>query len=145
MKGVDEVATIDYRFTSRTPMQWDDTENAGFSSSPKPWLPVESDYAENNVMLQSSQKISHLTVFKQLIELRQNPTFKYGSLIFGALRDENVLVYKRELEAPHTDVYVVVLNLSNELLNLNLKASIRDLPSMLRVVVCSVQSNKDLG
>jgi len=57
------------RDPERTPMQWDDSENAGFTTD-KPWLPVGSDYKERNVISQKNDPHSILTLYKRLIELR---------------------------------------------------------------------------
>lgn len=146
MTGVDELASINWRYPARTPLQWDESVNAGFSTNPKPWLPVAEDYTENNVKLQESQDISHLKVFKQLISLRQNPTFKYGSLTIGSSADNNLLVYKRELEASNADIFVVVLNLSEErIANIDLSAIFGGLPKRMRVVVCSTVCSFNIG
>lgn len=146
MRGVDELASIESRYPARTPLQWNDSVNAGFSTNPKPWLPVAEDYTENNVKLQESQEISHLKVFQQLISLRQNPTFKYGSLTIGSSSDNNLLVYKRELGAPNAEIFVVVLNLSEErIANIDLSAIFGGLPIKMRVAVRSTESSLSLG
>lgn len=82
------------RDPERTPFQWDDTISAGFSSNPKTWLPVSSDYRTNNVKVQKSEENSHLKIYKNLIQLRKCKTMKYGDLVTKALND-NVLAILR--------------------------------------------------
>lgn len=145
MTNVEELASIDYRFPARSPFQWDNSTSAGFSTNPKPWLPVAENYTINNVELQMSQKISHLKVFQKLVSLRQHHVFKYGSLTMKSTSDGNLLVYKREIpNDPHADIFVIVLNLSNglELANININSILDDLPMTMEVVVSSIQSNK---
>ncbi len=56
------------RDNSRTPMQWDSTENAGFTTG-KPWLPVSDDYETVNVKTEMSDPdLLHSTVFKGMAE-----------------------------------------------------------------------------
>ena len=68
------------RDPERTPMQWDTSENAGFSPA-TPWLPVNQNYLDGvNVEAQSGEGESHLSVYKQLTTLRKNePVFKNGN------------------------------------------------------------------
>ncbi len=55
----------------RTPMQWDDSENAGFSEG-EPWLPVHKDYATVNVLKAMDDPTSMLALHRQLIILRRD-------------------------------------------------------------------------
>ena len=55
----------------RTPMQWMPGPQAGFSSSPRTWLPVEDDYRTVNVRSEEEQPNSLLRWYKQLITLRR--------------------------------------------------------------------------
>ena len=86
------------RDNARTPMQWSGEENAGFTAG-KPWLSVNPNYTEINVLEQESREDSVLSYYKKLIALRKAPeykeTFTYGSFqpvyeetqnIFGFLR-----------------------------------------------------------
>lgn len=78
----------------RTPFQWNDQKNAGFSTSDKTWLPVAENYLTLNVMKQRSAPLSHLNIFKQLQELREEPTMQKGDAVVRAL-NKNVLGIKR--------------------------------------------------
>jgi len=67
----------------RTPMQWDDSPNAGFCPPDvTPWLPLADDYARNNVLVQESDPRSPLWLFRLLGELRRTSP----ALLEGAYR-----------------------------------------------------------
>jgi alpha-glucosidase len=78
----------------RTPMQWDASPHAGFSTV-VPWLPVEEHYQVRNVASQSNDAQSLLSLYRRLIELRR----RYSILQNGSatvLDDRNnVLIYER--------------------------------------------------
>ena len=82
------------RDPERTPMQWDATENAGFSPG-RTWLPVNSDYASRNASAQKRDPASLLSWYKALIALRRaRPELREGAIAFlDAGRD--VLAYER--------------------------------------------------
>jgi alpha-glucosidase len=93
------------RDPERTPMQWDTSEHAGFSSA-RPWLPVAADYARVNVAVERKDPRSMLSLYRRLIELRRaTPALSVGS--YRQLYvDNNVLVFAREQ-------LVVALNFSS--------------------------------
>jgi len=67
------------RDKSRSPMQWDETVNAGFTTD-KPWIKVNENYATVNVKEFSCQKNSILNTYKALLVLKNNEqTLQYGS------------------------------------------------------------------
>jgi alpha-glucosidase len=95
----------------RTPMQWDDSVNAGFSDS-KPWLPVHTDYKTHNVQAQKQDPDSVLNYYKKIIQLRRtSPALLKGSYIPMNEDDTNVLAYMREYEGQRI---LVVLNMSGQ-------------------------------
>ena len=65
----------------RTPMQWDATAGAGFSTA-KPWLPLADDYTHENVANLDADASSILSLYKALIALRR----KLPQLVTGAYR-----------------------------------------------------------
>jgi oligo-1,6-glucosidase len=71
------------RDNSRTPMQWDNAPQAGFTTSPKPWLPVNPNYPTVNVAAQIGNNQSTLGYYKTLIKLRRD----CPELVFGTYRD----------------------------------------------------------
>lgn len=128
------------RDPARTPMQWDDTKNAGFSFGNSTWLSVANNYTECNVKLQKSQVRSHLKVFRQLMAIRQNPTMKYGGLTMHAVNND-VLVYKREIDGQkNADVFVILLNLGTEYKTVELSYYFKGLPEQMKVVAVSIHS-----
>lgn len=82
----------------RTPMQWDESENAGFSQE-KPWLPVNKNYKEINVKVQMGEKESLLEYYRKLIALRKTEEYGQvltnGTISFPICTEENLIAYKR--------------------------------------------------
>ena len=80
----------------RTPMQWDCTIHAGFSSV-EPWLPLGRRLRRDNVLAQRSDNTSVYGLYRRLIGLRRKrPALLLGS--YGSVRaDGNLLVFTREL------------------------------------------------
>lgn len=70
------------RDPARTPMQWDDTPNAGFSTADKTWLPMGEDYPTVNVKLQKQNLISHLNIYRTLVAIRKETSILYGDYDF---------------------------------------------------------------
>lgn len=84
-----------FEFYAGTPFQWDSSKWAGFSEGNiKPWLPVHRNYVELNLALQSKFKRSTFKLYKQLVKLRKNQSFIYGSYKSKVVND-NVLAYVR--------------------------------------------------
>ena len=82
----------------RTPMQWDGTKNAGFSSAEKTWLPVHENYKEVNVEAECSEKRSLLNVVRDLLKLRKHEkALQEGSLELIENLPDGVLGYARKL------------------------------------------------
>lgn len=97
---------------SRTPMQWDNSANAGFTTGAKAWLAVNPNYKEINARQALADPNSIYGYFKKLIELRK----RTPALIYGDYQDldpqhPSIFAYTRTLGG---DEYLVVLNLSKE-------------------------------
>lgn len=56
----------------RSPMQWSDEKNAGFSTADVTWIPVAENYKTINVKAQENKTNSHLEIHRQLLKLRKN-------------------------------------------------------------------------
>lgn len=92
----------------RTPMQWNDQLNAGFSTG-KPWLPVPPSFKAINVEAEAEDYDSLLNWYKQLIELRKsNTALREGSNTMLNTSDNNVLTWLRQ--APGAPAVVVACN-----------------------------------
>ena len=86
------------RDNARTPMQWDDTENAGFTTG-TPWLGVNPNYTEINAQSQINDENSVFHYYKKLIHLRkENSIFVDGDFTLLLPEDENIFAYVREYE-----------------------------------------------
>jgi oligo-1,6-glucosidase len=84
---------------ARTPMQWNNTENAGFSQSHKPWLKINENSKDVNVESQESDLNSVLNYYKKLIALRKaTPALIYGNYIDLRPECENIWLYERNFE-----------------------------------------------
>jgi oligo-1,6-glucosidase len=87
------------RDNARTPMQWDDSENAGFTEG-TPWLAVNPKKDRINVASQIGDEDSLLSFYKKLIALRKSPEYRnvmvYGDFISHAIPEKNLMVYLRD-------------------------------------------------
>jgi alpha-glucosidase len=94
----------------RTPMQWDASNNAGFTTG-TPWLPIDDDYPIVNVESQSADPASILTLYRQLITLRRaSPALAHGDYEPVAMTGD-LLAYIRKLGAQR---FLIALNLGND-------------------------------
>ena len=81
----------------RTPMQWSNTKNAGFSTAAKTWLPVAPDYPTVNVQTEQGEPKSLLHWYESLIEMRRdNPTLRDGEQVMINNDNPSVLSYVRK-------------------------------------------------
>ena len=116
------------RDNARTPMQWDSTENAGFTTG-KPWLKVNKNYKFINVEDCLQDKDSIFYHYKKLINIRKhNDTIIYGDYKLLLPEDKNVFAYSRELNG---DKIVVVCNFYNKEINLNFKEDFNNVEILL--------------
>ena len=94
----------------RTPMQWSDSANAGFSKS-KPWLPVPDSYKSHNVATETKDTNSILSVYRQLLTMRhKEPALMNGTYVPLNEDDPNVLAYLRK---DKDEAIMVLLNMSS--------------------------------
>eukprot|EP01119_Soliformovum_irregulare_P005668 TRINITY_DN17401_c0_g1_i1.p1 TRINITY_DN17401_c0_g1~~TRINITY_DN17401_c0_g1_i1.p1 ORF type:complete len:611 (+),score=170.70 TRINITY_DN17401_c0_g1_i1:6-1838(+) len=83
------------RDNGRTPMQWDSSKNAGFTSG-KPWLMVNPNYVQVNVGLQVEDANSILNYYKTLLRLRkEHDVLIYGDYTLISDDDDGVYAYLR--------------------------------------------------
>ena len=85
------------RDNARTPMQWDASENAGFTAG-TPWIAVNPNYKKINVADQLKREDSVFNYYKKLIRLRkENEIIVYGNYELLLPEDENIFAYTRTL------------------------------------------------
>jgi alpha-glucosidase len=95
----------------RTPMQWNDKANAGFSPS-TPWLPVTASYKTHNVASETEDPNSILRFYQQLLALRhRDQALLDGDYVALTPSDPNVLAYLRRCK---DETVIVVLNMSGK-------------------------------
>jgi alpha-glucosidase len=108
------------RDPQRTPMQWDNSKFAGFSKS-QPWLPVNENYFERNVKAQQQDDRSMLSLYRKLIDVRQNSlALQKGKYISFTPDNEEVFVFLRILGK---EMMLILLNYSNQEQKINLPFS----------------------
>ena len=107
-----EVIWTQGRDNSRTPMQWTNEANGGFSTADQTWLKVNPNFKDINVHMQRKNSKSILTYYKKMIELRKNSkTLIYGAYELCELNDEQLYMYKR---CGEEEAYTIIVNLSEE-------------------------------
>lgn len=98
------------RDPARSPMQWDASDNAGFTTG-TPWLPVAANASEVNVAAEREDPVSMLTLYRRLIALRKaEPALVAGAVSLLSVSDD-IYVFMREYGAHRL---LVVLNLGPE-------------------------------
>ncbi len=86
------------RDNARTPMQWDASENAGFTTG-TPWIAVNPNYKKINVADQLKREDSVFHYYQKLIRLRkENEIIVYGNYELLLPEDENIFAYIRTLD-----------------------------------------------
>jgi alpha-glucosidase len=94
----------------RTPMQWDKSVGAGFTTG-NPWLRLSAASRRVNVEVQKDVPWSHLSLYRRLIKLRQSqPSLMWGDYQ-PILADQQAFAYMRKTQGEKA--YLIVLNLSH--------------------------------
>ena len=128
-------------------MQWDKSRNAGFSTAPKPWLPVPPSAAQYNVATEQYDPDSIFNFYKRLIALRRELSVLHdGSYVAVNRDDPNVLAYLRKAKNG-TDPVLVALNMSAQpqTVNFSLKGFGVDGKSLHVLLAAPQQGNSDLS
>ena len=106
-KSLIERIKITSRDNARTPMQWDNNLNGGFSKA-TPWIDVNPNYKQINVKESLEDSNSIFNYYKELIKLRHNnDTIVYGDVKLIYPENESIFAYTRNLE---DEQLMVVLN-----------------------------------
>ena len=111
------------RDNARTPIQWDNSTNAGFTSGPRAWLAVNPNYKEINAAQAVADRDSIYRYYARMLEFRR----RTPALIYGDYKDldpanPRVFAYTRTLGP---DGYLVVLNFSKDDLDYEVPGGIR--------------------
>ena len=89
------------RDNARTPMQWDDSPNAGFTEG-EPWIMVNPNYGEINAADQIGREDSVFSFYKELVKLRkEKPVIVNGEYRLLDPESEDVFVYERSFHEEH--------------------------------------------
>lgn len=104
----------------RTPMQWDNTANAGFSKTTgETWLPVHKDYTTNNLAKQKSDEKSTFKLYKDLIIMRKDKHQLMHGGFYSKAVDTKVFGFVRAFDGE--DSLAVFLNLAGDTKKVSLK------------------------
>ncbi len=114
------------RDNARTPMQWDYSANAGFTTG-TPWIKLDERYPEINVSLQQQDPNSILSHYKRLIALRKKEDVLIdGSYIRLDKQHPQIYAYARQNDR---DTLVVMSNFTDQPAQFDLPAQLRDIDS----------------
>lgn len=120
------------RDSARTPMQWNDGKNAGFTDA-VPWIKVNPNYKEINASQQVEDENSIFNCYKKLIRLRKDyPVFVEGDFKLLLAEDENIFAYIREDEEAQL---LVVCNFYGQTLGCPLE----DMASSMEILICNYE------
>ena len=116
---------LESRDNARTPFQWDDTENAGFTTG-KPWLKVNPNYTELNAAQEERDEDSVLTWYKKMIGLRLHSQWSEliseGTFAPAYREEKNLIAYRRRFEGK---ALLVLCNMQTEERELKVSAAYR--------------------
>jgi glycosidase len=112
------------RDNCRTPMQWNNQKNGGFSSSNETWLPLNQDIERRNVTEQIENGNSLLNVFKNLTRLRKNNAVLHsGTIEVISTGNKNILAYVRSFE---NEKLLVLINFSKSKITNNINLPVKE-------------------
>lgn len=116
---------------ARTPMPWDGTAHAGFSTA-EPWLPLNDDWPTRNVAAQQDDRNSMLNLYRRLLALRRRHTALNVGDFALVPSDPEVLQYERHTE---TERLLVTLNLGTQPRRIQIPAGTRIAEPLLSTIV----------
>lgn len=142
-----ELAHVVGRDPERTPMQWDNSPNAGFTTAGvTPWLPLADNYRERNVAKQSQDPTSMLSLYQALTTLRQSElALNVGDYQAVDVGIADVFAYIRS--APGVARFLIVLNFADRTHTLDVSrvaqaATIAIATDMVRIGLVDVSNLK---
>jgi oligo-1,6-glucosidase len=108
---------------TRTPMQWDDSANAGFTTGSKPWFVVNPNYKEINAKEALADENSVYHYYKTMLALRKKtPAFVYGDFEDIDPQHVSLFAYTRTLA---TESYLILLNFSRDRISYTLPGNLK--------------------
>ena len=114
------------RDNARTPMQWSDEENAGFTTG-TPWLKVNENYTKINARQQEMDPDSVLQYYRRLIALRKDPAYRevfaYGKFAPAFAEVDKIMAYYRKTEEK---TVLIAANFGETVAELKLDATVED-------------------
>lgn len=127
------------RDNSRTPVQWDDSKNAGFSQG-TPWYQVNPNYDEINVEEDRQSKKSVFKYYQDLIKLRHDEDILTEGIYEELIpNDENVFAYRRDLDNKH---WLVLVNMTSKTIPMdNLK--LNEVKNYSKVILHNYETQED--
>lgn len=129
------------RDNTRTPMQWDDSLNAGFSKS-NPWIHVNPNYKYINVKEQLEDDDSILNFYKKMIKIKKSSEcLIYGKYNLILEDDTNIFAYERIL---NDEKFLVICNLKSEYSNYKYEKLILKYENLI-LSNYNVDAHKDLN
>jgi oligo-1,6-glucosidase len=127
---------------SRTPMQWDDSPNAGFTTADKPWFAVNPNYQEINAKQAVADNNSVYKYYQAIIQLRKTtPAFIYGDYDEIDPEHPSLFSYTRTL-GPES--YLVVLNFSRNTISFPLPKGLKAGSLVLSNTTTKEEANTEL-
>ena len=106
-----EIVKATTRDNARTPMQWNRTDNGGFTTG-TPWIKVNNNYKKINVEDELKDEDSILNFYRTMIKIRkENRTLIYGKYKLVLEDDDKIYAYTRTL---NSEKYIVITNISGE-------------------------------
>ena len=99
------------RDNARTPMQWDESKNAGFSTADKTWLPVNPNYKDINVKSALENPDSIFYTYQKLVELRKTQDWLIDADFELLETADKVFAYIRKTQ---DSSYLIAVNLSDQ-------------------------------
>ncbi|XP_030051663.1 LOW QUALITY PROTEIN: amino acid transporter heavy chain SLC3A1 [Microcaecilia unicolor] len=115
----------------KTPMQWDPSQNAGFSQANTTWLPINEDYQTINVKVQQDEHNSTLGLYRELNLLRQEELPIHRGWMCSIWNDTNIFAYVRELDGLDRG-FLMVLNFGNAS-TVNIKTAIPEFAASAQI------------
>lgn len=107
------------RDVARTPMQWDASEHAGFTSG-RPWLPLAVDYPTRNVATQAASPTSMLSLTRRLLALRRTSIALHAGDYASHPAGPDIYAYTR---SAGNERYLIMLNFGTTAHEIDLSAS----------------------